>query len=47
MGMLVYAMSVSVDGFVNAPDGSLDWVHIDDELHQVFNDEARQMRPFL
>ncbi len=43
MGMLIYSMSVSLDGFVNTPDGSLDWVHIDDELHQVFNEEAWSM----
>jgi hypothetical protein len=31
MGRLIYSMSVSLDGFVNTPNGSLDWVLIDEE----------------
>ncbi len=40
-------MSVSLDGFVETPDHSLDWVRVDDEFHGVFNDEARAMGAFL
>lgn len=40
-------MSVSLDGFVETVDRSLDWVLIDEELHGHFNDEARQMGAFL
>jgi dihydrofolate reductase len=47
MGRLIYSMSVSLDGFVETPSRSLDWVQVDDELHTVFNDEAREMSAFL
>ena len=47
MGRLIYAMSVSFDGFVDTPSRSLDWVLIDEELHSFFNDEARGMSAFL
>jgi dihydrofolate reductase len=47
MGKLIYSMSVSLDGFVETPSRSLDWVQIDEELHSVFNDEARAMSAFL
>jgi dihydrofolate reductase len=47
MGRLIYSMSVSLDGFVNTPSRSLDWVLIDDELHSFFNDEARETSAFL
>jgi dihydrofolate reductase len=47
MGKLIYSMSVSLDGFVETPNRSLDWVLIDEELHSFFNDEAREMSAFL
>jgi len=47
MGRLIYSMSVSLDGFVDTPDRSLDWVLIDEELHSFFNEEARGMSAFL
>ncbi len=47
MGRLIYSMSVSLDGFVETPSRSLDWVHVDEELHALFNDEAREMSTFL
>ena len=47
MGRLVYSMSVSLDGFVETPSRSLDWVLIDEELHAFFNAEAREMSAFL
>jgi dihydrofolate reductase len=43
MGKLIFSMSVSLDGFVNSASGSIDWVHVDEELHAHFNDEARSM----
>jgi dihydrofolate reductase len=47
MGRLIYSMSVSLDGFVETPSRSLDWVLIDEELHSFFNAEAREMSAFL
>lgn len=47
MSKLVYSMSVSLDGFVARPDGSLDFVRVDEELHQFFNDEARPLGTML
>jgi dihydrofolate reductase len=41
MGRLVYSMMVSLDGFVETPDHSLDWVIIDDEIHGFANEQAR------
>jgi dihydrofolate reductase len=37
MGSVVYSMMVSLDGFVARPDGSLDWVIIEEELHRFAN----------
>jgi dihydrofolate reductase len=47
MGRLIYSMSVSLDGFVETPSRSLDWVQVDEELHSFFNDAAREMSTFL
>jgi dihydrofolate reductase len=47
MGRLIYSMSVSLDGFVDTASHSIDWVHVDEELHAFFNDEARAMSAFL
>lgn len=47
MGRLIYSLSVSLDGFVETAAGSLDWVRVDEEVHQSFNDEARSMGMFL
>jgi dihydrofolate reductase len=32
--------NVSLDGFVEAPDGSLDWTVVDEELHAWFNERT-------
>jgi dihydrofolate reductase len=42
-GRLIYGMNVSLDGFVETPDRSLDWTVVDDELHTWFNDRAREL----
>ena len=47
MGRVIYSMSVSLDGFVDTPSHSLEWVHVDEELHGAFNAEAREMSAFL
>ena len=43
MGKLIYALNVSLDGFVETTDRSLDWATVDEELHSWFNDQAREM----
>jgi dihydrofolate reductase len=47
MGRLLFSMSVSLDGFVDSPERALGWVRVDEELHRVFNEEAREVRAFL
>jgi dihydrofolate reductase len=46
-GHLLYSMSVSLDGYAAAADGSLDWVFVDEELHAAFNEEGRSADTFL
>jgi len=43
MGKLLYALNVSVDGYIETPDRSLEWATVDDELHTWFNDRAREL----
>jgi dihydrofolate reductase len=43
LGKLIYMMNVSLDGFVETPDHSLDWAIVDDELHSWFNDRTRKL----
>ena len=43
MGKLIYLLNVSLDGFVETLDKSLDWTDVDDELHTWFNDRARTL----
>lgn len=47
MAKIVLMMSVSLDGFIEGPNRELDWHLVDEELHQHFNDELRQMGAFL
>lgn len=47
MSKLIYSMSVSLDGYVATRDCSLDFVHVDEELHEFFNDEARSVATML
>jgi dihydrofolate reductase len=39
MRKVIYAMSVSLDGFVEAADRDLRWSYPDEELHQHFNQQ--------
>lgn len=43
MGKLVYLFNVSLDGFVETVDHSLDWTAVDDELHTWFNEQERSL----
>ena len=47
MARFVYSMMVSLDGFVETPDHSLDWVYVDGELHRFINAQARQHEMFV
>ncbi|HEY7631279.1 MAG TPA: dihydrofolate reductase family protein [Thermoleophilaceae bacterium] len=42
MPKLIYSMGVSLDGYIAAPDGSIDWSAPDEELHQFHNQQARE-----
>jgi len=42
-GKLVYILNVSLDGFVETPDHSLEWTSVDEELHTWFNDQTRAL----
>lgn len=39
MRKIIYAMSVSADGFIEAGDGDFSWLHPDEELHRFFNEQ--------
>ncbi|WP_194836804.1 dihydrofolate reductase family protein [Nocardia sp. XZ_19_369] len=43
MRKLIYGFGVSLDGYVNDRDGSIDWTDPDDELHQFHNDRFRDL----
>jgi dihydrofolate reductase len=47
MGRVIYSFSVSLDGFVNSPQHTLDWALIDEEIHAWFNDRAREAAAFV
>ena len=41
MRKVIYAMSVSLDGFIEATDGDLRWSYPDEELHSHFNEQEK------
>ena len=41
MGKVIFLMNVSLDGYIETPDHSLDWTVVDDELHLWFNERLR------
>ncbi|SNY85658.1 Dihydrofolate reductase [Nocardia amikacinitolerans] len=43
MRKLIYGIGMSLDGYINDRDGSIDWTNPDDELHQFHNDRYRQI----
>lgn len=47
MGRLIYNLNVSLDGFIAAPDGGLEWATVDDEVHTWFNERMRQVQASL
>ena len=47
MNRILLHTMVSLDGFFEGPDRSLEWHMVDEELHQYFNDEMRDAGAFL
>lgn len=47
MRRVLLSMLISVDGYMEGPNRSIDWHRVDDELHEHFNDEFRTMGAFL
>lgn len=47
MRKIVLYMSVSLDGYIEAPGQDISWSRVDDELHQHHNDTLRRMGGFL
>ena len=47
MRRVIYRMSVSLDGFIEAADGDISWSAPDAELHQHFNDLEGAVDAFL
>ena len=43
MRKLIYSMGVSLDGFIAAPGGAIDWTAPDEELHRFHNEQAREL----
>jgi dihydrofolate reductase len=43
MPNVIYSMGVSLDGFVTAPDGEIDWTEPDEELHRFHNERVQEL----
>jgi dihydrofolate reductase len=41
MHLVTYTMGVSLDGYVTGPDGTFDWIPLDDEFSRAVVDEIR------
>jgi dihydrofolate reductase len=47
MRKVIYSPMVSLDGFVEGPNRNLDWVIIDEELHNFVNDQQRKIDTYV
>jgi dihydrofolate reductase len=47
MRRLIYAMGVSLDGFIAGPGGEIDWSAPDEELHRFHNEQTREIGAHL
>jgi dihydrofolate reductase len=43
MRKVIYAMGVSLDGFIAGLDGEIDWSAPDEELHRFHNEQTREL----
>jgi dihydrofolate reductase len=44
---VVLTMSISLDGYIEGPNREIDWHLVDEEVHQYFNDQLRDVGAFL
>jgi dihydrofolate reductase len=47
MGKVIFLMNVSLDGYIETPDHSLDWTIADDELLGWFNERTRAIEALV
>ena len=47
MGILSYAMSISLDGYIEDGTGSIAFSRPDEEVHRFANQQARETAAFL
>ncbi|HZV73222.1 MAG TPA: dihydrofolate reductase family protein [Conexibacter sp.] len=47
MGKVIYSMGMSLDGYVEDPDGGIDFSAPDEEVHRLANEQAREASAFL
>lgn len=47
MGQIRYSMTVSLDGYISGPDGSIDWSAPDEGLHRFHNEQVSQLGAHL
>ena len=47
MREVIYSLMVSLDGYIESPQKSLDWVIVDEELHTYFNDQESNIDTHL
>ncbi len=47
MRKLIYFTMASLDGFIEGPDHTIDWVIVDEELHRYVNEREREIGAYL
>ncbi|MEW2354221.1 dihydrofolate reductase family protein [Spirillospora sp. NPDC029432] len=47
MGTVIYWMNTSIDGYIEAPNGGMDFFEPGDDFHQAANDHVRRISAFL
>jgi dihydrofolate reductase len=47
VGKVIFLMNVSLDGYIETPDHSLDWTTNDDELYAWFNERTRSFEAIV
>ncbi|MEV4574949.1 dihydrofolate reductase family protein [Nonomuraea jabiensis] len=47
MAKVIYWMNTSIDGYLEGPDGGMDFMEPDDDFRQAANDHVRQFSAFL